>query len=141
MMTPPREQPRGYRFAPYSVWMTLRVVTMVGAGLIILWFIWAIAALFSAFRGGGLHMLPPWLAIVGLVVGGSGRGFRRDDQLPPFGEMIGRMLASKHCPHCGQSIFDHRPSSGYVPDGQSRRWWPSRSCAQCGHDMTVRTAA
>lgn len=131
----------GKRLAPYPVWVTMRIVTMIGSAIIVFWFGWAMAALFAAINGAAVTLPPLWLGIVGLVVGGSGGGFRRDENLPPFGEIIGRMLASKHCPVCGQSLFDHTPPAGYAPDGQRYRWWPSRLCANCGHDMAVPEAS
>lgn len=136
----PDESRRAGRYAPYPVWMTLRIITMIGSGMVLLWFAWAIAALFSAINGGDLQVLPLWICIVGSIVGASGKGFRRDANLPPFGEIIGRMLASKNCPACGQAIFDHTPAAGYAPELQTYRWWPSRICTNCGHDMNVRTA-
>jgi hypothetical protein len=114
---------------------------MIATGMFLLWFGSAIAALFSAVNRGDLEVLPMWIGMVGIIVGGSGRGFRRDENVPLFGEIIGRMLASKSCPVCGQSIFDHTPSSGYAPDTQTYRWWPSRNCTNCGHDMSLRTLA
>lgn len=129
------------RFAPYPVWMTMRIITMIGTGLLLVWFGWAIAALFSAVNGGDLETLPMWLGIVGLIVGASDKGFRRSENVPLFGEILGRLLASKHCPSCGQSIFDHTPPSGYQPDLVRHSWWPSRICTNCGHDMAIRTVA
>ena len=128
------------RFAPYQVWMSMRIATMIGTGMALLWWGWAIAALFSAVSGGDLEILPWWIGIVGIIVGGSDKGFRRDENIPLFGEVLGRALASKQCPACGQSIFDHTPPSGYQPDLVTRSWWPSRTCTNCGHDMAIRTA-
>lgn len=129
------------RYAPYPVWMAMRIITMIGSGMILLWFGWAIAALFSAVNGGDLEVLPMWVAIVGIIVGASDKGFRRGENVPLFGEVLGRALASKQCPSCGQSIFDHTPPSGYQPELVKYRWWPARNCRNCGHDMTVRTVS
>lgn len=127
------------RFAPYPVWLTLRWICMAGAALVIGWFASVLVALASAINGGTAEPWPVWIGIVGMVLGASPR-FDRGN-LPPFGEMVGRMLASKHCPSCGQSIFDHSRSSGYEEDIVKRRWWPSRWCTNCGHDLMNRTVA
>ena len=140
---PNAEPPAPKSFAPYPVWMTLRWITMAGSALAIVWLIWAVAALISAADGGQMPMLPVWLFVVAITVGGAPRGdniFTGFD-LPPFGEFIGRKLANKQCPSCGQSIFDHSPPSGYAPDRVTTSWWPSRFCMRCGHDMRVRTAS
>jgi Zn ribbon nucleic-acid-binding protein len=97
-------------------------------------------ALFVAVEGGQLELLPMWVGIVGLVVGGSDKGFRRDENVPLFGEILGRLLAGKGCPSCGQSIFDHTQFSGYTPDTQTHCWWPSKYCTNCGHDMRRATS-
>jgi hypothetical protein len=132
--------PEAGRFAPYPVWAAMRVLTTIGAGMFTLWLGSAIVALLSAVSGGKADMLPMWIGIAGVIMGGSGNGFRPGENVPLFGEIIGRMLASKHCPACGQSIFDHTPKSGYAPEAMTYSWWPSRHCTNCGHDMNLRTA-
>lgn len=138
MRTPSSVVPNG-RFAPYPVWMCMRIAGMIGAGMVLLWFGWAFVALFSAINGGSIETLPIWIAIIGVITSGSGKGFRHDENVTLFGELLGRVFASKQCPACGQSIFDHTPPNGYAPDVMKRSWWPSRHCTNCGHDMKIRT--
>ena len=132
--------PAPKRFAPYPVWMALRWVTMAGAALIFIWIGFAIRAVNASMNGGNAEMLPWWVLTIGIVVGASSAGALAGDNLPDFGEMIGRKLANKACPSCGQSIFDHTPPSGYAADTETTSWWPARYCNRCGHDMTKRTA-
>ena len=126
------------RFAPYPVWMSLRLLTMLGGAMAITWFFHTVYALLRAVDGVDVGLLPVWVFVVGVILGGKTRG--EPGNLPGFGELIGNRLASKQCPSCGQSIFDHTPPSGYEPDTTRNSWWPSRRCTNCGHDMAKRTA-
>jgi len=126
------------RFAPYPVWMSLRLLTMLAGWIAIAWFLHATYAIVRAVDGVDVGFWPIWIFVVAVIIGGKTRG--EGGNLPAFGELVGNLLASKQCPSCGQSIFDHTPPSGYEPDITRRSWWPSRCCTNCGHDMSKRTA-
>ena len=139
--------PHPSRVAPYPVWAAMRIITTLGNGMVLLWFAWAIIAIFSIINGGTIKLLPFWFGVVGLILGGgSGSSYPRPDgtfwqkpTLSLISEVLGRNLVPKECPVCGQSIFDHTPAAGYAPDGQTSSWWPSKICTNCGHDMRKRT--
>jgi hypothetical protein len=99
-------------------------LVLVAAGIVLpglLWSPWPLLLLIPGFI-----IAPP---IPGVI----------DDGTALIPELIGHFLGSRYCPACGQSIFDDAPPSGYISDSERGRWWPSRHCANCGHDLKTRT--
>ena len=140
-MSEPQASTEG--LAPYPVWATMRVVTALAQAYALIWIVVALLGLVDAINGVEPKLLPIWSFVVACVVGANGgaRGWSpRSHDLPPLGEVIARKLASKHCPSCGQSIFDQSPPSGYTTESEQRSWWPSRICATCGYDLGRTTA-
>ncbi|MBY6216758.1 hypothetical protein [Qipengyuania aquimaris] len=136
-------QASGTALAPYPVWAATRVVTALAQAYALLWVIVAMVALVDAINGVEPQILPIWSFVVACVIGASGGASGlspRSYDLPYFGETIARKMASKHCPSCGQSIFNSSPESGYTTENEQRSWWPSRICANCGHDLSRKTA-
>lgn len=115
------------RFAPYTVWSITRLIGV---------FAYAIIPLGALLTWLTQSLAPLLLIVLGviIIVPIERRSFTA--LLP---EMIAPLLGSRFCPGCGQSIFDRAPSSGYMPDHVRETWWPHRHCANCGHDLKVRT--
>lgn len=128
----------GGRLPPYQVWASMRILGLVGAAMAVVWLFHTIYALLAAVEGRAVGLLPGWIFLVGVIVGGTGRNWRKDT--PPICELIGNLLASKCCPDCGQSVFSDMPPSGYESDLANHSFWPARLCANCGNDMTKRVA-
>lgn len=115
------------RYAPYSVWSIARVIGAVGFAALPLAILAAIAGWF------GLAIL---LGVIGIVIVVP---VQTNNLIALAPEIIGGLLGSRYCPACGQSIFDDAPASGYMSDAARGRWWPARHCANCGHDLKLRT--
>jgi hypothetical protein len=123
--------------APYPCWYILQVLEII-AGIVLL--VWIVSFIRMIIYGGQVSALPFWVFIGGFIIAGRPVPYRsRHNNLAPFGEIIGGLLASKQCPQCGQSIFDHTPPQGYAPD-LMKRLWPLTDCANCGLDLSNRTA-
>ena len=139
-MTESPEQTRTERFAPYPVWAAMRVITTLGNAMALLWFFWAIATIFSTVNGGALELLPIWFGVIGLIVGGGSGSpyYKPNGTLSLIAEALGRTLAPKECPACGQSLFDHAPQSGYIAETVRHRYWPARICTNCGQNLVQR---
>jgi hypothetical protein len=118
------------RFAPYLVWSIARATTLLAGGLIAGGFILTIVL----GKAWPLLLMIPGFIIAPPLPGMMDNGFTA---LAP--EIIAHFLGSRFCPACGQSIFDNAPPSGYLSDLKRGRWWPSRYCANCGHDLKKRT--
>jgi hypothetical protein len=121
---------RPKRFAPYPVWSKVRIAAIVGYALYVLSFLLA-GILGEVWL---LLLLVPAFVICPPLPGG---GALPEPIIP---NLIGNLLASRHCPACGQSIFDDAGPSGYVPDSERARWWPNHECANCGHNLARREA-
>ncbi|MGB7370097.1 hypothetical protein [Erythrobacter sp.] len=115
------------RYAPHTVWSAVRTATVfayasipIGVGLV--WLTQSAWPLLLTFIGAILIWPTDRQALNALVP-----------------ELLGSLLGSRYCPACGQSIFDRAPASGYMADHARGTWWPHRHCANCGHDLKVRT--
>ncbi|TFI56393.1 hypothetical protein E2493_20435 [Sphingomonas parva] len=130
------------RLAPYPVWLGVTLLVRSAQLVFLLLWVWYLAALFDAMDKASTISPPPiWLLVVSTLIGASsGRGAWQW-RTSPFGDALGKLLASERCPACGQSVFDHTPPSGYAPPSQQQRMVPSRICTNCGHDLMLRTAA
>ncbi|MCR2832686.1 hypothetical protein [Parerythrobacter lacustris] len=115
------------RFAPYPVWSWARIVGLLGYCCFPL----AILSIAVGWLVPGFVLLALCLIIV------LPRPYDSYTALLP--ELVGGMLGSRYCPACGQSIFDRAPPNGYMADHERGSWWPHRRCANCGHDLKVRT--
>lgn len=130
--------PISQRFASYPVWVTMRILTTLGNAMVVLWFGWAIVAFLALVNGGSLELLPYWVAIAGLILGGgSGSRYNESKQtLSLIAEIVGRRLAPRNCLRCGQSVFERSPSVGYISEADRFSYWPSKMCTNCGQDLT-----
>lgn len=120
---------------PYYVWLAMRLLGLLGIPMIIVGFLYAV--------GSSVDSIDFQLAIVCLVVGGligdSGPVWcRAEYDTSEFFEYLGRRLASKGCPQCGQSVFDRIPPSGFELESARHSFWPTRICYGCGGDTTRR---
>ena len=118
------------RFAPYQVWSAVRLATLGGLACYVL----AVLLLLLTGSPFALLLFVPAIVLAPPIPDYLDRG------LSASCDLLGNLLASRYCPRCGQSIFDNSPASGYFPDHARERWWPSRLCANCGHDLKHRTA-
>jgi predicted RNA-binding Zn-ribbon protein involved in translation (DUF1610 family) len=130
------------RFAPYPVWLRMTLLVRGAQIVFATCCLWFVAALLdSTSKPHSIFPPPAWLFIVsGMLGADSGRSARRW-RTSPLGDAIGRLLASQHCPACGQDVFDRTPPTGYVPESQRIAVLPSRICTNCGHDLIRRTAS
>jgi hypothetical protein len=116
------------RFAPYPVWAWARAVGAASHAAFPLALVFAILGW-------------PTMALIAFAF-----WFVVFLPIPRYGltpltpEIIGGLLGSRYCPACGQSIFDRAPPTGYMADHARGTWWPHRHCANCGHDLKVRTS-
>jgi hypothetical protein len=130
------------RLAPYPVWIAVSVVVRASQILCVACIIWYMAALFDAMEKPHRISTPPlWLFIVTAFIGADAESSYRRWRTSPLGDWLGDLLASQQCPDCGQNVFDHTPPSGYEPDSKRHRYFPSRICTNCGHDLINRTAS
>ena len=126
--------------APFPVWIATTLVVRLAQILFLVCCAWYLAALFDAMDKSHTTSTPPgelWLAtiIIGTSSGRSSWPWRTS----PFGDFVGKLLASQECPACGQNIFNHTPPSGYAPPSLERAIFPSRICTNCKRDLTRRT--
>lgn len=119
----------------------MRIITTLGNVMVLLWFFWAVAAIFSIVNGGSLEPLPIWFGVTGLLIsGGSGSAYYKPKgTLSLIAEVLGRALVPKECPACGQSLFDRAPPSGYQAEAARYSYWPARICTNCGQNLARRT--
>lgn len=115
-------------FAPYTVWTKIRLVALFGLACL------PIAIICAYFGQIALGLAASVLFVLIVVPTPS------NSLTPLMLEWIGGLLGSRYCPACGQSIFDRAPESGYMADHVRGTWWPRRICANCGHDLKVRTS-
>ena len=115
------------RFAPYPVWALARIMAVVG---------------YLCFPLSMVFFLLDWMTpglltlILGVVII---LPLPRDEISALTPEIVSNLLGSRYCPAYGQSIFDRAGPSGYMPDSARGTWWPHRHCANCEHDLKVRT--
>jgi hypothetical protein len=125
--------------APYPVWLGVTLLVRFAQVLFLLFCVWYLAALSDAMDKHSTTSIPPmrlWAATI-VIGASSGRSAARW-RTSPFGDTLGKLLASEQCPACGQSVFDHTPPSGYAPPSQQQAIFPSRICTNCGHDLMHR---
>ena len=129
------------RLAPYPVWLVMTSVVR-GAQLgFVACCAWYLAALFDAMSKPHTISTPPgWLWLTTIVLGTTSRAVGWPWKLSPVGDAIANCFASHRCPTCGQDIYDHTPPHGYASDADRQSFLPSRTCANCGHDLTKRSA-
>ena len=128
------------RFAPYPVWLGATLLVRGAQVLFLACCVWALVALFDAMDRSFTTDTPPLaLWFVTALIGSSPQPWR--GKTSPVGDAIGNYLASQLCPACGQNIFDKASGVGYAPPSQRQTMFPSRICANCGHDLIERTAS
>ena len=124
---------------PYRVWLTATIVVRLSQLIVIVSFLWAMAAAIDAIDPPFSIDLPPfWPAMIGIVLGaqtGNGTWQRRT-----VTGGVADWFASQWCPSCEHDIFDPTPPYGYHPPQDREAMLPSKVCANCGHDLTRRVA-
>lgn len=126
------------RYAPYPVWLGMTLLVRGAQFFFIAFCAWGLVALFDAMDKSSTTSFPPlalWV-VVGLIAS-SPHNWR--GKTSPVRDAFGNYLASQQCPACGQNVFDKATGSGYAPPSQRQTIFPSRECANCGHDLNEQT--
>jgi len=124
-------------FAPFPVWLAMRILGLIGSGIMI-W--WVLSLFFFALSGTGRP--PYWVLIIGIITGTSARHINSwEIDVPDFWDSIGSRLASKLCAACGQSVFDKMSPAGFELEAARHSFWPARICYGCGNDLSRSIAA